>query len=246
MEIYGRIRPPVHRARLRPLRAKQWNGRPDPGPGKGARAGGGAETRRDPRGPSLVLQPRLCPPSQRSRPRGVRALALRPRSSRRAGTLPGWAGRTSARRPIVAEPVAEKGWRARMSPAQPLRVFAVPGPGAPWLPDLGPGNRLLEAPDPARAARAASRGRLPREAGTARGPGSPPGKAVWGDGWRWLRCPRLRKVARFLWGKGKGRMHPRGQQHRGSRKRRVLPEEGSAGRGAGRGEPGSKRACSLV
>lgn len=41
--IYGRCRPPAHRARLRPLRAKQWSGRPDPGQGK--RPGPEAEPR---------------------------------------------------------------------------------------------------------------------------------------------------------------------------------------------------------
>lgn len=92
IEIYGCIRPPVHPARLRPLRAKQWNGRPDPGPGKGARAGGGAETHRDLLQPSLVLQPRLCPPNERSCPFGVPALALCPLAFWRVGTPRGQAG----------------------------------------------------------------------------------------------------------------------------------------------------------
>lgn len=42
-----------------PSQTVDWKTRP--GPGKGARAGGGAETRRDPLGPSLVPQPWLCP-----------------------------------------------------------------------------------------------------------------------------------------------------------------------------------------
>ena len=165
-------------------------------PGEEARAGGGAESRRDLPGPGLALRSRLCPPCPLV-PAAFVALAPRPWSSWRVGTHLGCAGRTSARRRVVTGPVPARGWRAWLSRAGPLRVLAAPGPGAPWLSDLEPGNWRLK--DSVTASRAGSRGRrMPGAPFTerlveARGFRSPPRRAVRGDGWRWLGCPRLGK-----------------------------------------------------
>lgn len=228
MKIYGRIRPPVHRARLRPLRDKQWNGRPDPA----GESGQGRRRSRDApgsSGPSLLLQPWLCPPR-----------ALVPAAfglGRRVLGLPGGSGPLLAG---LAEPrLGAESWLSQSQhqrdgengcPGRSLSGFSrCPGPGAPWLPDPGPGKLALLSPRsgqgfPSRWQRPANaRGPFHQEAGTARELRSPPGRRFGGDGWWWLVCLRLRKDAHFLPGKGKGRMYSGGQQHQGSRKSRVQP-----------------------
>ncbi|CAD7683867.1 unnamed protein product [Nyctereutes procyonoides] len=105
------------------------------------------------------------------------------------GWDPSWLGRPnlrSARK--AAEPGAATGWRGRMSRAQPLRVFAVPGPElAPRLPDPGPGKLAPLSPRSGGASRAGSRGgrrplgpQSPSSWHSAGSSGSPRGKAAWG------------------------------------------------------------------
>lgn len=106
--------------------------------GEEARAGGGAERRRDPLGPGLELQPQLCRPCALV-PAACGALAPRPWFSWRVGAA--LAGLVDPRLHAKSWPAQSQhgNGQVRLSWARPLRVLAAPESGAPWLPDLGPG-----------------------------------------------------------------------------------------------------------
>lgn len=121
-----------------------------------ARAGGGAQRHGDPPGPQPGALARALP-AVRPCPGGVRGSGV--------ASLVFLEGRGCSRlgRPNLGS-APNRGGASRSSgmaslafPGAALRVLAAPGPGAPWLPDLGPVHCRLK--DPAGASRAGSRAR---------------------------------------------------------------------------------------